>query len=91
MLEEYNKRYREKRSKLNEVIENKKAEKELADNIEEIELSFYTLGRHEFKGVLRSDNAEQDIAEYSAKSNKLNIAFENWKKKAWKYRSRINP
>ena len=36
MLEEYNKRYKEKRSKINEVIENKKAEKELADNIEEI-------------------------------------------------------
>ena len=58
MLEEYNKRYREKRSKLNEVIENKKAEKELADNIEEIELRFYTLGR---QGVLRSDK-DDDIS-----------------------------
>ena len=58
------------------VIKHRKAENDLIDNIKRIEESIYNLGR---RGVLRLDNAKQELVDFKAVGDDLSRVFENWK------------
>ena len=65
------------------VIKHRKAENDLIDNIKRIEESLYNLGR---RGVLRLDNAKQELVDFKAVGDDLSRVFENWK-----HRPKIEP